>query len=121
MAPEVLLQKPYNEKVDVFSFGIVVFELFSKRLVGADYLNTTQWDESEDHAHKVANGWRPPFPAHMPESIRNLVDKCWSGIPELRPSMQEVVDALREIQRTGVPEEMDAKETKTQGCACEIM
>lgn len=121
MAAEVLQGKPYNERVDVFSLGVIMFEVFSKRLIGADYMNTTQWDESEVHAQRVAAGWRPSFPAHMPENIRKLVDKCWSGLPELRPSMAEVVRSLEEIGKSGVIEELDAADMKTQGCACSIM
>lgn len=121
MSPEVLHGKPYNERVDVFSFGVVLYEVIAKRLLVADYMNTDKWDESETHAERVAAGWRPPFPMHMPESIRKLVDKCWAGIPELRPSMEEVVKQLEEIQRSGVIGEMDAKETKSAGCGCSVM
>jgi serine/threonine protein kinase len=46
MSPEVLLSKPYNEKVDVFSFGIIMCELFSKTLIATQYMNTTEYDET---------------------------------------------------------------------------
>ena len=121
MAPEVLLENPYNHKLDVWSMGAIIFELFSKRLLGADYMNTTQWDESEGHAQKVAGGWRPNFPLHMPESIRALISSCWAQSPARRPSMAQVVQQLQEIAKTGIAEEMDAKDAKSQGCACSIM
>jgi serine/threonine protein kinase len=121
MAPEVLLADPYNEKVDVFSIGVIIYEVFSKRLVGADYLNAVGWDESEAHAHKVAAGFRPPFPAFIPEEIRQLIDLCWSGKPTLRPSMTEVVRRLRAIQEMGIVEEMDAIQAKSSGCGCTLM
>lgn len=121
MAPEIVQSKPYNEKVDVFSMGIVIFEVFSKRLLCADYMNTTEWDETEIHAQRVAAGWRPPFPAHMPEKLRKLVDKCWAGLPELRPSMADVIKRLEEIQTSGVIEEMDAKDAKAAGKGCSVM
>ena len=34
MAPEIIRAQPYNEKVDVFSFGIVMFEVRGHWLVG---------------------------------------------------------------------------------------
>lgn len=119
MAPEILHGKPYNERVDVFAFGVILYEIFSRRLLGADYMNNVDWDESEGHAEKVAGGWRPSFPANMPESIRQLIDKCWSGIPALRPTMMEVVRRLQEIERDGVAEQMDEL-NKSQGC-CSVM
>lgn len=124
MAPEVVMNKPYNEKVDVFSFGVIIYELFSRRLLAADYMNTMEWDESKDHAYKVAAGYRPPFPASMPESLRSLIDSCWAGPPELRPRMKEVVRKLREIQKSGELDEMDAKAgaaAQAAGGCCAVM
>ena len=120
MAPEVLAGKPYNEKVDTFSFGVVLFEVMSKRLVGADYMNTQEWDESEQHATKVSHGWRPSFPAFMPEEVKQLITACWSGLPELRPSMPEIVQRLEKIKNSGVVEELDEKAASSQDC-CSIM
>ena len=117
----MFLNKPYNEKVDVFAFGIVIFEIFSKRLLVADYMNTADWDESQTHAERVSNGWRPAFPVNMPESIRKLVDKCWAGIPELRPTREKVLHRLQEIGRSGDVTTMDDVQAKAQGCACSIM
>lgn len=39
-APEVFLREPYNEKCDVFSFGVLAFELFSRQLLLTTYVNT---------------------------------------------------------------------------------
>jgi serine/threonine protein kinase len=114
MAPEVLRSLPYNERVDVFSFGIILYELFARRLVGSDLMNMTEWDESVGFAEKVAAGWRPTFPQHMPEDVRRLVDCCWSGTPELRPSMSDVLLRLKALQREGV---LGATKKKNNGTA----
>lgn len=121
MAPEVLIGEPYNQKVDVFSLGVIMYELFSKRLVGADFLNAVGWDESEVHAHKVAAGYRPPVPPFVHNDIRQLIDVCWSGTPALRPSMAVVVRRLRALQESGVAEEMDAEQAQSSGCGCSVM
>lgn len=106
-APEVLMSRPYNERVDVYSFGIILYELFSKRLVSSDFINTMEYDESEIFAQKAASGYRPPFPLRMPQEIRDIVNKCWSGVPELRPKMMDVVRDLRAIRSGGSMEELD--------------
>lgn len=36
MAPEVVLGQPYNEKVDVFSFGVILFEVLNRKLMLVD-------------------------------------------------------------------------------------
>jgi serine/threonine protein kinase len=44
MAPEVYLAHNYNEKSDVFSFGVVLYELFAKCLVVFTELPTNSSD-----------------------------------------------------------------------------
>ena len=83
-------------------------------------MNTAEWDESKGHAEKVAAGWRPPFPAHMHNNVRKLVDRCWSGLPELRPTITELLTALEELEKSGAIAEMDAKEASSGGC-CSVM
>ena len=118
MAPEVLMGQPYNELVDVFSFGIVMFELVSRRLISADMMNTTEWDESEGHAYKVAAGFRPSFSPHIPPPMRELIDQCWSGAPDLRPRMKQVHTALVAMQESGMAEQMDAGAASAGGGGC---
>lgn len=117
MAPEVLTSKPYNEKVDVFSFGVIMFELFSKSLLSARYQNTNDYDESENHAAKVAAGYRPPFPAFIPETVQALITRCWATEPSLRPKMCEVVEELKRIEASGVIETMSTTKKKSSGSA----
>lgn len=122
MAPEVLHSKCYDQSVDVFSFGVIMFELFSRMLLCAQYSNRVDIDESLGHAERVAAGWRPPFPAFIPEVITKLIDRCWSTEPKLRPSMQQVLKELNDIKDSGVVDAIDVggKKSKQQGC-CTIM
>ncbi len=50
---------------------------------------------------QVANGYRPPLKPHVPASVQALIDKCWKGRPELRPTMGQVAAELRSIQLAG--------------------
>jgi serine/threonine protein kinase len=47
-APEVLLHKPYDVKADVFSFGVFMFELISRRVVSID-----RFGPREVYAHGI--------------------------------------------------------------------
>jgi serine/threonine protein kinase len=118
MAPEVLMGQPYSESVDVFSLGVIMHELFSRRLLCAALMNTNEWDESEGHARRVAAGFRPAIPAELPAELRALIDACWHGVPELRPSAREVVRRLAAIKATGALAAMDAERAAAKGGAC---
>lgn len=91
MAPEVCQGLPYNEKVDVYSFSIVLWELCSLRKPFAGM-------SVEDHYRQVAEqGHRPPLDPRWPPALRNLLEKSWHTNPDARPSMVEVRDTLRHI------------------------
>ena len=61
MAPEVFRKLPYNEKADVFSFGVVMYELLSRELLVISYFNTSRgaklgMHQPEDYAEMVRAG-----------------------------------------------------------------
>jgi len=89
MAPEVALGK-YDEKVDVYSFAMVMFELFALLLPFADL------DASEVHLAS-SQGLRPDLDELDPETPSDLVDlmvKCWASAPADRPSFEHICSLL---------------------------
>jgi serine/threonine protein kinase len=92
MAPEVTRSKPYSEKADVFSFGVVLYQLFARQTFAAVLLLLSRGDpvDCEIYAEKVARGYRVPIPSRWPEPVRELVASCWAQEPEDRPSMDDV-------------------------------
>lgn len=128
MAPEVLLGAEYNEKVDVFSFGIIMFELFSGYLIFSR--TAVKGDEAEtlEYAKQVAEGHRESFPGFFPPGLRALIASCWAQDPNERPSFADVLRALVEIKTSGVVEHMDKARPRGSydpvndcGCGCTIM
>ena len=55
MLPKVARGRPYNEKVDVYGMGMVMGELFSRSLVGAN-LPPDDFDATMEHMYKVGTG-----------------------------------------------------------------
>ena len=92
MAPEVALRQAYNEKVDVYSFGILLWQLLSGEAPFAG-MGREQYLE-----RVVRGGQRPSLSAiahlSLPESLTRLMEQCWHTNPSQRPSCATIVTAL---------------------------
>ncbi|KAG2486096.1 hypothetical protein HYH03_015191 [Edaphochlamys debaryana] len=121
MAPEMYLEEDYNEKVDVFSFGVILFEVLSRyQMLCAISVAGTE-EEVEGYAARVAQGYRPPLPASWPEAVLELVGQCWAQEPDARPGMGEVRSRLAALAAEGLPQAMDAaREAASGGCQCVV-
>uniref|UniRef100_A0A7S0RF21 Protein kinase domain-containing protein n=1 Tax=Chlamydomonas leiostraca TaxID=1034604 RepID=A0A7S0RF21_9CHLO len=98
MAPEVVLGQPYNEKVDVFSFGVILFEVLNRKLMLVDEIKNDPRKDAQAYAERVARGFRPEIPRRWPEDLTELITACWAQDPHMRPNFVAVVDALKEIE-----------------------
>ena len=90
MAPEVGLSKPYNEKVDVYSFGILFYQIMA--------LETPFQGLTVRSFPKMVfeKGARPVPDPKWPSQITDLMKKCWSANISERPSMEDVSSILFE-------------------------
>jgi serine/threonine protein kinase len=88
MAPEVMSGGEYSEKADVYSFGIIMWELVSRQMPFAG-LNTGQISVAV-----LQKGYRPPIPDKCPSHYSALMQACWHQAPESRPPFSFVVDQL---------------------------
>ncbi|XP_017561488.1 dual specificity testis-specific protein kinase 2 [Pygocentrus nattereri] len=92
MAPEVLRDEPYNEKADVFSYGIILCEVIARIQADPDYLPRTENFGLDYHAFQHMVGDCPP-------DFLQLAFNCCNMDPKLRPSFPDIVKRLEEIQR----------------------
>ncbi|GMH39125.1 hypothetical protein BSKO_07023 [Bryopsis sp. KO-2023] len=102
MAPEVLSGDAYNEKADVFSFAVLMYELLRRSLTLAfvSFLGSSR--DVEIYAFNVMGGFRPPIPKTWPQQLKDLITDCWAPTPSSRPSMEQVCNRLNNIR--GLPE-----------------
>jgi serine/threonine protein kinase len=84
MAPEVIEHNPYREKADVFSFGILLWELLTGRV---PYEHMTPLQAA---VGVVQKGLRPLIPATCPEGLAATMRDCWQRDPQERPSFEEL-------------------------------
>jgi serine/threonine protein kinase len=92
-APELWHNRPYTNKIDVFSFALVLYEI----LVG-DYGNST------NNPRALADGFRAKLPADMRPEMKSMISRCWSEDPNQRPSFAEVLMELKQIEFKILPD-----------------
>ncbi|XP_071747461.1 LOW QUALITY PROTEIN: tyrosine-protein kinase Fer-like [Lepeophtheirus salmonis] len=83
-APEALNYGKYTSLCDVWSFGVLCWEVFSKG--GTPYQGMTNTRARE----KLDSGYRLPNPENSPEEIYQLMLSCWKYNPEERPHFPEI-------------------------------
>ena len=92
MAPEVFVGD-YNEKCDIYSFAIVLWEIYTQSQAFEDIE-----DDLAAFIHAVCdNGFRPEIPRDCPRRIRKLLEDCWQKDPVARPSFSAIIRRLDEI------------------------
>jgi hypothetical protein len=91
MSPEVIEHKPYNEKADVFSFGVVLWELLTGLV---PYSDMTPLQAA---VGVVQKGLRPPIPQNCPPPLADLMRLCWQRDPAVRPSFEAMKGKLEEL------------------------
>ncbi|WP_454684126.1 bifunctional serine/threonine-protein kinase/phosphatase [Ancylobacter moscoviensis] len=96
MAPELLAWKPHDRKVDIYAFGILMFEVAHG---GArPHLNVgTAMPGSlsrAEFAGKVVDEELRPQWRHMDDSLRRLAFRCWASDPDERPDFEEIARLL---------------------------
>ncbi|XP_049335305.1 mitogen-activated protein kinase kinase kinase 7 isoform X4 [Astyanax mexicanus] len=94
MAPEVFEGDNYSEKCDVFSWGIILWEVITRR---------KPFDEIGGPAFRIMwavhRGTRPPLIKNLPKPIESLMTRCWSKDPSQRPSMEEIVKIMMHLMK----------------------
>lgn len=109
MAPEVIEHKPYDHKADVFSFGIVLWELLTGKLPH-EYLTPLQ-----AAVGVVQKGLRPAIPKNTHPKLAELLERCWQQEPNLRPDFSEIIDILRQIEKEVGEDGEDQQKEKSSG------
>ncbi|XP_047307907.1 serine/threonine/tyrosine-protein kinase HT1-like [Impatiens glandulifera] len=92
MAPEMIKRKPYNRKVDVYSFGLILWEMVAGTIPYSDMTPIQA-------AFAVVNkNVRPVFPVSCPVAMRSLIEQCWCSQPEKRPDFWQIVEVLHQFE-----------------------
>ncbi|XP_040580903.1 uncharacterized protein [Lepeophtheirus salmonis] len=95
MAPEALRDIKLSKYTDLWSFGIVIWEIFS--------LGETPYSSIRgDNINKLlletfSSGQRLMTPLHTPGEIDTLMNDCWNSVPSLRPTFSTLMGRLERL------------------------
>lgn len=89
MAPEVITNKKINKMCDVFSYGMVLYEIYSCKKPYAGYSCDTYV------ANAVLEGKRPDVPETVPPFLHSLLKACWKEEPNERPQFEAIAHAIQ--------------------------
>ncbi|PFX17942.1 Proto-oncogene tyrosine-protein kinase receptor Ret [Stylophora pistillata] len=91
-AYEALLYGKYTTKSDVWSYRVVLYEIFT--IGGSPYARMVE--------RKIANlhqeGYRMPRPQHVDEKLYQIMMKCWKNDPDARPTFTELKNQLKDME-----------------------
>jgi len=111
-APEILNgSSNYDaQKTDIYSYGVLLWELFT----GKEPFSDPPYDKlsNTDIAMHVIKGTIQPMPKDIHPDVEKLINACWSGEVDKRPSATEIIKQLEKILKD-VPEPLP-KEIQTQ-------
>jgi len=88
MAPEAVSKRQYSKASDVFSYGVLLWEIWTRQMpwtgVGGGQI-----------AVRVVQGVRLQIPNDCPSVLRQLMTKCWEVEPSHRASFVDIVTVLK--------------------------
>ncbi|KAK3002567.1 hypothetical protein RJ639_022062 [Escallonia herrerae] len=93
MAPEVLRNEPSDEKSDVYSFGVILWELATEKIPW-DNLNSMQVIGAVGFMNQKLD-----IPKDVDPQWACIIESCWCSEPQSRPTFQELLEKLKDLQR----------------------
>lgn len=99
LAPEIMKKEQYTEKADVFSFGIILWELVGRSRPFSEY-KVAQSDFTYQLEDAIIDGLRPSIKPvwQCPPEYVELMENCWHGDPKQRPQFEEISEKIRQLQ-----------------------
>ncbi|CAG9538355.1 unnamed protein product [Cercopithifilaria johnstoni] len=88
MAPEIISGSSPSEQSDIYSFGIILWEIITRMRPYNDCKN------AEEILWSVYAGLRPSRIQDIPTKLMEIIERCWQKLPKERPSIEEIRKVL---------------------------
>lgn len=91
MAPEAIFSDEFSEKSDVWSYGVLVWEVYS--------LGQTPFEDRPDEEvlKCIKDDLRLTKPENCPDTMASVMKKCWDTSPDARPTFDKLYAEISEI------------------------
>jgi serine/threonine protein kinase len=91
MAPEIFQGQKYTTASDIYSFGMIMWELMTGR--------RPFWNRSHDTdlIIEIVDGLRPPIVTNAPGGYIELMEECWHSDPNKRPTATDIYDKIKKM------------------------
>ncbi|MBN3279455.1 FGFR3 factor, partial [Polyodon spathula] len=86
MAPEALFDRVYTHQSDVWSYGVILWEIFT--LGGSPYPGIPV----EELFKLLKEGHRMDKPANCTHELYMIMRECWHAVPSQRPTFKQLVE-----------------------------
>jgi serine/threonine-protein kinase CTR1 len=97
LAPEAMENQIFTEASDVYSFGMIIWEMFT-RDIPFNNLNPHQAALAV-----ISEDKRPIIPNFVPPKFAQLINDCWTREPAARPTVPQILEKLHELKKEGLP------------------
>ena len=113
MAPETALYNHFSKQSDIWSFGIVLYEIMTHGQFPYPGMSNAEVVE------KVREGYRMKCPPDCPQIVHDIMLECWKEEPEMRPSFEDVTRRLEEVfaydeVEEGVEDQWEIEQSEVQ-------
>ncbi|RHZ79124.1 hypothetical protein Glove_151g86 [Diversispora epigaea] len=108
VAPEVYFGQSFTVKSDIYSIGILMWEVITGKIPYGD-------QENKNNSHlalAIASGYRPKIDENIPLEYANLMKQCWDADPDNRPDALALKKKMRSLVKS-LYEEMDQEQPKS--------
>ena len=112
-APEALrgsLSVPYSREIDVYSFGILFWEILTGKIPFQELKENS--NTCHNIEQMIIDGYRPSLddlPNDISPCIIEMIEQCWNSKPSARPSLGKIISILTIILRLDISDEYEIK------------
>lgn len=93
IAPEIIFSNEITPACDVYSYAFFLYLMFSDSLDFSEFFRN-----GSEYAYfkYMSEGYRPNRPENIPDHYWDLIEECWISDPDARPSIEHIVELLRD-------------------------